>query len=250
MDFEWINIPSGFFQKGMPEAERQLLQKEFPSKVFDLEIRQAVYVPSFHISKYPITNKQFKQFTDETHYECGFIMAYHLSQEDYPAHIVSLLDALKFCQWAGVRLPTAIEWEKAAAGEEGKIYPWGNDWDALKSNNIESNTILNRKIATSSVYEHPHNISPYGVIGMAGNIWELTSSLLLSDYTSYVHQIPNSVVNEKRSSYDIDEFYQERPILKGGDCQSNRIGIRNSFVYSKYDMKVTDVFVGFRCVKL
>ena len=87
-------------------------------------------------------------------------------------------DAVAYCQWLSqktekpYRLPSEAEWEKGARGNDGRIYPWGNQWDAKRCNSEEGG-----KGDTTPVGAYPQGASPYGLLDMAGNVWEWTLSV-------------------------------------------------------------------------
>lgn len=136
---------------------------------------QSVYVGDFWIDKFPVTNAEYARFVDATgcnppeHWESRTP-----PQEiaDHPVVYVNWCDAVTYAEWAGKRLPTEEEWEKAARGMDGRVYPWGDDFDKDKCNSEESGIHGTTPVGRYS----PEGDSPYGCVDMAGNVWEWTAS--------------------------------------------------------------------------
>jgi formylglycine-generating enzyme required for sulfatase activity len=129
-----------------------------------------VYLDAFYIDKYEVSVGQFRKFCSAT----GRTMPDQPSWnqgDNYPVVNVTWEDAKAYCVWAGLKLPTEAEWEKAARGTDGRKYPWGNTWDPSKCNNGESNSPDGYE-KTAPVGSFPQGASPYGVMDMAGNVWE------------------------------------------------------------------------------
>jgi formylglycine-generating enzyme required for sulfatase activity len=151
--------------------------------------QHTVNVEPFQIDRYPVTNQEYKRFVDETghpvpHYDVSWCdtRGYNWDPEtqtfpegkaDHPVVLVTLEDALAYAQWAGKRLPTEAEWERAARGTDGQTWPWGNDATPGLSNTSEAGVH-----ATTPIEKHaPDGDSPDGVADLVGNVWEWTSSL-------------------------------------------------------------------------
>jgi serine/threonine-protein kinase len=170
---EMILIPAGEFLMGTSDEQIEELLRQFPSwkrKWFANEQPQhRVTVDDFYIDKYPVTNAQFEQFVKTTDYkaEGDWRKYFTKGKEKHPVVCVPWNDANTYCKWAGKRLPTEAEWEKAARGADGRIWPWGNAWDKSKCNSSDGGPGT-----TTPVGSYPAGASPYGVMDMAGNVWE------------------------------------------------------------------------------
>jgi gamma-glutamyl hercynylcysteine S-oxide synthase len=137
-------------------------------------------VAAFFIDKFPVTNAEFKQFLDATHYapadQINFLRdwkngIYPQGWENRPVTWVSLEDARAYANWAGKRLPHEWEWQLAAQGSEGRTYPWGNYW---QSANVPTPVTGRTMTGPDLVDAHPQGASPYGVMDMVGNVWQWT----------------------------------------------------------------------------
>jgi formylglycine-generating enzyme required for sulfatase activity len=132
-----------------------------------------ITLKAFYIDKTEVTVAQFKEFVNATSYQTtseakGDPIQYTWrafdipERQDHPVRWMSWHDANAYCQWAGKRLPTEAEWEKAARGTEGLLFPWGNNWDETRVPRDD----------TAPVTAFLSGASPYGVLGMAGGVWE------------------------------------------------------------------------------
>ena len=218
---EMVLVPAGEFSMGSDADEiDRLLQGRTKVKreVFEREIpRHRVYLDAFYIDKYEMTNARFQQFVQatghRTHAEregSGYVYTGQkweqvnganwraprgpgssiASLEQHPVVQVSQEDAKAYCSWAGKRLPTEAEWEKAARGTDGRIYPWGNQFDGKRTNFCDTNcdTIWKNHTAsdgyryTAPVGSYEGGKSPYGAYDMLGNVWEWVSDWFDENY--------------------------------------------------------------------
>lgn len=134
----------------------------------------------FYLDRFPVTNAQFKRFLDATHYHPrdGHNFLRDWKNGDYPAGWgqkpvtwVSLEDARTYSHWAGKRLPHEWEWQYAAQGHDGRIYPWGNQWEPSAVPIPDKGRTLR---GPDDVSAHPRGASPFGVMDMVGNVWQWT----------------------------------------------------------------------------
>lgn len=193
-------------------------------------------IDSFLIDKYPVTNDQYYRFISETgympadtvnylrHWKAGI---YEQGKEKYPVVYISLEDAQAYAEWAGKRLPTEAEWQLAAQGTDGRLWPWGNEFHGTKCNNA---------------FERPTPVdaftkgqSPYGAMDMVGNVWQLTNDIY--DNGIYYFVIIRGGSYYKPTS---SQWY-----VQGGPQQLDKTQML-LLVSPGFDRNAT---VGFRCVK-
>jgi formylglycine-generating enzyme required for sulfatase activity len=164
-----VYVPGGWFLTGTDDEDGDEDQKPL----------HRVYVSSFYIDRTEVTNREYRRFKADHAYQKG--------EDDLPVTNVTYDEAAAYAKWAGKRLPTESEWEKAARGTDGRRYPWGNLWDvsrvAARAKTASSvsqtapttktpGTCLLGPSRVRRVGSVTAGISPYGSLDMAGNAWE------------------------------------------------------------------------------
>ena len=255
-DHEQLYIPPGVFTMGSTSKEREYaygLDNEVTRRYgwYEKETRRTPRTKTFCLDRYPVTNGQYKSFVDETGHQVptitpeayqsqGFLVhpydkvkeflwreeSFPAGQKDHPVVLVSYYDAKSYCGWkaekmrAKYRLPTEEEWEKAARGTDGGIFPWGDKWIA---ENLNSGS---HPGSTTPVGRFSQGKSPYGLYDMVGNTFEWTSTPW---QVSYVGGQAQKVVLKGCSWDDLP-----------GTC---RVAMRHGRPASS-----KHILIGFRCV--
>ena len=218
---EMVLVPAGEFSMGSDADEIDRLLPGWPNEVikpYEPEIpRHRVSLDAFYIDKYEVTNARFQQFVQATGHRTqaeregsGYVYTGQeweqvnganwraprgpgssiASLEQHPVVQVSQEDAKAYCAWAGKRLPAEAEWEKAARGTDGRIYPWGNQFDGRRANFCDANCETTWKdnpvndgyCYTAPVGSYEGGKSPYGAYDMAGNVWEWVADWFDASY--------------------------------------------------------------------
>jgi len=193
-------------------------------------------VKAFCIDKYPVTNSQFREFIKASGYipkDTVNYLKHWISGkipeglEDHPVVYVSFEDANAYAKWAGKRLPTEVEWQYAAGGSKGYKWPWGNEFDSTRCNNASGKT--------TPVDNFPKGKSPFGIMDLTGNVWQLTGDV-------YFNGMYYFVIMKGGSHYKPTSSWW---YVKGGP-QPNNWHQQLLLVSPSFDRNAT---VGFRCVK-
>ncbi len=219
-----MEIPAGAFLLGNDNSE----QNEGPAQKMDL--------PAFSIDAYEISNADFAAFVDATGYQTyreqqnspqNWRWVFPAGKENNPVVFVTFFDAQAFCQWAGKRLPTEFEWEKAARGPDGFLFPWGNTYDPTMFNGKDSGQRRTLPVGT-----FPAN--PYGLFDVAGNVKEWVASA----YQAY-----------PGSNYQ-DPFYNpETRGLRGGGWFDEEAFVTTTNRNGGDPTITANDDIGFRCAK-
>lgn len=244
---EQIFIPAGEFIMGTEETDAQHF---FNNGVAYPEVpMHTVYLDGYWIDKFEVTNARYALCVAEGACTPPWVNFSNTREEYYgnpefdnfPVIMVDWWQASTFCEWAGGKLPTEAEWEKAARGTDGRKYPWGNDpITDDKANFCDKNCTREHAnpgfddgfADTAPVGSFPNGASPYGVMDMAGNVWEWTSSVPME----YPYD-PND------GREDPDGYYH---VWRGGPWSNGTWWIRSTLRYKSVP-KYWYENLGFRC---
>ena len=190
-----VCVPAGEFLMGAAAGDAQAQENEKP--------QHQVYLDAFWIDRTEVTNANFARCIAagacrpeiyELSARSYIPYAVHPDYQDFPALLYESGVAAAYCQWAGRRLPTEAEWEKAARGPEGRAYPWGNELDCTRATYLLCDSRpgsddptaprcgYSSYCRTTTVVAYPSGASLYGALNMAGNVWEWVADWYSPDY--------------------------------------------------------------------
>jgi formylglycine-generating enzyme required for sulfatase activity len=190
-----VYVPAGEFLMGAAASDKDAKQTIAGGRAYPEIPQHTVYLDGYWIDKYEVTNSQYALCVAAGACKAPWVNSsytydkYYGNPEfnNYPVIWVNWFKARDYCTWAGRRLPSEAEWEKAARGTDGRMYPWGNEpVDGTRANFCDVNctrTIANTAYNdgypdTAPVGSYPAGVSPYGAMDMSGNVWEWVNSLI------------------------------------------------------------------------
>jgi len=234
----FIHIPAGTFLMGSV--------KKKDHRAYDEELPQhEVNLPEFYVARSPVIVVQFRAFVESKKYDAQGPWQRYSGADNEPVVAVTWYDAIAYCNWLEKRLregketpkalaellqskkwritlPSEAEWEKAARGTDGRIYPWIGDADPNRANYDQTGIGT-----TSAVGCFPQGASPYGVEDMSGNVWEWTRSLWGKDWDKASFKYPYNPNDAKRE--DISAGREMLRVLRGGSFSVGDLSVRCAY---------------------
>ncbi|MEK7443198.1 MAG: SUMF1/EgtB/PvdO family nonheme iron enzyme [Chloroflexota bacterium] len=204
IELELIRIPAGEFWMGSDKSQDESAgDEECPP--------HRVELGEFYIARTLITNRQYDVFARLIQKKFDV----PTGKGDHPAVNVSWRHAVWFCNWLSERteknfcLPSEAQWEKAARGDDGRVYVWGDEWDGRKANTMDGGARMTTRVGMYS----PQGDSVFGVTDMLGNVWEWTSSVWGKDSTQAKFKYPYGADDGREDLNWGDEYLR---VIRGG----------------------------------
>jgi formylglycine-generating enzyme required for sulfatase activity len=237
---EMVLVPAGEFFMGTNKIDDEKIHLKIGAVkplFVDQHPSRKIFLGSYYIDKYEVTNEEYKRFLDTSgydelpgHWEKG---TYAKGKGRYPVTHVTWREALTYCLWAQKTLPSEAQWEKAARGVDGLVYPWGNDYEKGSSN-----MDIDGARALTEVGKYPDDVSPYKVYDLGGNVMEWT----LDWYQAY-----------PGSTYKNPRYGKILKVLRGNAFQKSGHYFLEAYRYSfsRTEADPNDYFenVGFRSLE-
>lgn len=217
---EMVWVPAGEFLMGSEDGER----REKPS--------HRVFLDGYWIYKLPVSVGQYRLFCASTGRALRHAPPWGW-QEEHPIVNVSWDYAVAYAQWAASSLPTEAEWEKAARGVDGRMFPWGAEWDRSKC----CNSVGLRRSSVSFVGTFREGAGPYGALDMAGNVWEWTADWYEETYYAF-----------SPAHSPTGPFFGTHRVLRGGSWGNDMVHDYRTSTRAMCEPVVRGGSIGFRCV--
>eukprot|EP01087_Luapelamoeba_hula_P014237 TRINITY_DN4143_c0_g1_i1.p1 TRINITY_DN4143_c0_g1~~TRINITY_DN4143_c0_g1_i1.p1 ORF type:complete len:741 (-),score=76.25 TRINITY_DN4143_c0_g1_i1:101-2005(-) len=222
-----------------PGVDFQYPSESLPQRFHNFTVN----IPSFYIDKYLVTNAQYKAFLEASRYQprdkYNFLKDwtnhdgswnYPTGWDDKPVTWVALPDVRAYAQWAGKRLPNEWEWQYAAQGNDGRLYPWGSKFNSSLVPEPDTGRTMR---APDSVYSYANSVSPFGVANLVGFVWQWTNEFY-DEHTRAASVRGGSYYQPQGSSWYFPQAY---PLNEHG---------KYLLMWESYDRAAT---IGFRCVQ-
>jgi formylglycine-generating enzyme required for sulfatase activity/tRNA A-37 threonylcarbamoyl transferase component Bud32 len=222
LGLDLVPIPGGTHTQGYTEERLERLMRATGASREDvahlLREKPHVQLPirPYRIARDPVTRAQFRQFIRASGYKGQIGTTWDLSGGDrLPVTNISWYDAQAFCDYFGLRLPTATEWEYAASGGDGRLYPWGDRYSATCCNDSESGRGL------LEVGSSPGEVGPWGLRDMGGNVWELLDAGMMIKGQPFKIAVGGSYLGNGRQDAMLDACH-----LLAADSRDIDVGFR------------------------
>ncbi|HBY60732.1 MAG TPA: hypothetical protein DEH78_12980, partial [Solibacterales bacterium] len=197
--------------------------------------KDKIEVGAFYIDKTEVTNALYAKYCEAK--KRALPPAFEKDKPDLPVVNITITDAKDFAQWAGKRLPTSAEWEKAARGLEGRLYPWGDQPDPSKANVADNPKGAKAPLPVTSF---PEGVSPFKAINLVGNVWEFVDDLKSPSAPAVKHFA--SIMNPPATAEE--PWYS----IRGGSFDAPLAGATPS-EFASIPARFAAPNIGFRCAK-
>ena len=225
---EMVWVPAGEFTMGSTNKQTAAVLREWTHDLKDYQFvldaekpQRKVYLDGYWMYKCEVTVAQYRKFCEATERKMPDAPSWGW-KEDHPMVMVIWQDSADYAKWSGVSLPTDAQWEKAARGTDGRIYPWGNSWDLNKCITYPDGG------STDPVGSHPEGTSPYGCMDMAGNVQEWCADWYDPNYYK------NAPTRNPKGPSRAAKFTM-MPTGHAGEGSGARVSRGGSWDYGSYD---------------
>ena len=249
-----VLVNAGGFTRGIDKKQYKAANIQ-GEKFKDESPSKMIYLPSYFIDKFEVSNEEYTKFIIATDYPAPAYWDHHkLNGSSQPVTGVNWFDASTYCMWANKRLPTEAEWEKAARGPAGFIYPWGNKLDSTKANFAKGKS--GEKHITDSIDSHPEGKSYYGAYNMAGNVFEWVHDWYDPNYYKSSRDIRNpqgpsfGMISTNKILNKYQKVNDKKRVIRGGSWFAPAASITTTHRFWNNPMNNSyGVGLGFRCAR-